>query len=129
MYLDDRVLGEPCIMLHTFLSERKPFGLDSVSLLLIKFVTHSDVQRPRDDGDIFIIRMSMRRDLVSSRYLQANDIEPLLRRIATYNGKLSAFRERGRGSTPFQTIGGNDDHMIIGRRHRERHPTYQKQPS
>ena len=46
------------------------------------------------------------------------------RRIAAYNGKLRTFRECRRGSiTPFQTIRGNDDHMLVGRRYRERHPT------
>ena len=46
MQLDDGVLGEPSIMLHTFWCAGKPPGLKSISLFLIKLVTHSDVKCP-----------------------------------------------------------------------------------
>jgi hypothetical protein len=74
MQLDDGVLSKPRIMLHIFRRASKPSGLESISLFLIELVAPSDVKCPRDDGDIFIIRMNMRRNFVSGRYLQANDM-------------------------------------------------------
>src|SRR6266404_2632566 len=78
MQLDDGVLSEPRIMLHIFRRASKPSGLESISLFLIELVAHADVKCPRDDGDMFIIRMNMRRNFVSGRHLQANDIESFL---------------------------------------------------
>jgi hypothetical protein len=94
--LDDGILCEPSVVLHTFSCLREAAGIKSIPLRFIDRAAHSYVERPGEDSDVLIIWVGVWRDLVTIRYFEADDVQALFGGVPAHHNELSPFRKGGR---------------------------------
>src|SRR5579862_2688671 len=113
VHLNDRFAARPAIMVHPLRHVDEPAGLQRLAFLRIELVAHAKVQRAGDDRHIFIIRMHVRRYLVSGWKLQPNNERPFFSGIAVEHRELRALRERRRSGREFEAAGLRDEGLIF----------------
>ena len=98
-------------MLHPGWHYGKATGSHFVPGRFVELVTHAQVKRSGNHGNIFRGRMHVRRHFVAIRHLQANGERSFFARIASEDGHLCASWQARRPIAPGQ-IGRSQDFVF-----------------
>ena len=62
------------VVMHVGIEISETAGWESSHLAFVKAISHSDLEGPGDDSDVFPLRMPMGRDAISVRHPQAHSV-------------------------------------------------------
>ena len=107
MDLDNGFSASHGVVVHVGVEKGKAPGSERVHLVGVKLIAHADFERPRNDRDVFSVRVKMGRDAEPIRHLQANrEVAGRGGWVAFEHGKLRTRTHNGRCRPPGNGIRG-----------------------
>src|SRR5262245_23490649 len=110
--LDYCLFTRPCKVLNTFRRLGIPARLNCLSLALVELVAEANVERPRYDRHVLVIRMNMGWDLETGGELEAYHVATFLRGITNNSVRLRTCRNAWRSRAPLRGVALKDRALL-----------------